>query len=204
VPDASYRGTHRHRAPLGWHPPRTEPKTTDAGRDTLPGEPTQPFTPTFQTGDLPAQPDPVQPLAAEPEPVVEPEPGVAEETPSEPIPAPAPPIVVPGTYQYLKRWIFVLVVAGVWVVAAAIGLGLYYWWFHSVDKTPPVFVVLVYLGVCTVGSLLTAMVQTKPLVSALSIALMSAPLAAVGGAAVLHGIYFCDRVARCLVGLIPY
>ena len=40
--------------------------------------------------------------------------------------------------------------------------------------------------------------------AALAVALMSAPLAAVGGAALLHGIYFCDRAARCLVGLIPY
>jgi hypothetical protein len=198
VPDQPYRGTHRHRAPLGWHPPRKEPETTDSGRDTLPGEPTQPYTPTFQTGDFPAQPDPVEPLAAEPEPVV------TEEAPSEPLPSLAQPVVVPSAYQYLKRWTFVLVVAGVWIVAAAIGLGLYYWWFHSGDKTPPVFVVLIYLAVCTVGSLITAMVQNKPLVSAVSIALMSAPLAAVGAAAVLHGIYFCDRVARCLVGLIPY
>ena len=72
------------------------------------------------------------------------------------------------------------------------------------DKTPPVFLVLVFLIVCTVGSLLTAMVHNKPLVSALAIALMSAPLAATGAAAVLHGLYFCDRVSRCLVGLIPY
>ena len=63
---------------------------------------------------------------------------------------------------------------------------------------------LVYLVVCTVGGLLAAMVQNKPLVSALSIALMSAPLAAIGGAAVLHGVYFCERVSRCLVGVIPY
>ena len=62
---------------------------------------------------------------------------------------------------------------GVWIVAAAIGLGLYYWWYHSVDKTPAVFVVLVYLVVCTVGSLLVAMVQNKPLMSALAIGLMS-------------------------------
>ena len=94
--------------------------------------------------------------------------------------------------------------AAVWIVAAVAGLGLYYWWFHSLDKTPPVFVVLVYIVVCTVGSLLAAMVQNKPLVSALSIGLMSAPLAAVGGAAVLHGLYFCERASRCLVGLIPY
>jgi hypothetical protein len=112
--------------------------------------------------------------------------------------------MVPGTYQYLKRWTFVVVVAGVWMVAAACGLGLYYWWFHSLDKTPPVFVVLIFLIVCTVGSLLTAMVDNKPLVSALAIALMSAPLAAMAAAAVLHGVYFCDRVSRCLVGVIPY
>jgi hypothetical protein len=195
VPDASYRGTHRHRAPLGWHPPPIAPETTEARRNGEASEPTQPHVPIF-TGELPAQPDPVTPLAAEPEPVVE--------TPSEPIPAPAPPIVVPGTYQYLKRWMFVLVVAGVWMVSASAGLGLYYWWFHSLDKTPPVFVVLIYLAVCTVGSLITAMVQNKPLVSAVSIALMSAPFAAVGAAAVLHGVYFCDRVGRCLVGVIPY
>ena len=172
---------------MGWHPTREEPETTDAGPDTLPGEPTAPFTPTF-TGDFAAQPDPV----------------VTEDAPSEPLPAPAHPVVVPGAYPYLKRWTFVLVVTAVWIVAAAIGLGIYYWWFHSVDKTPAVFVVVIYLVVCTVGSLLIAMVQDKPLVSAVSIGLMSAPLAAVGAAAVLHGIYFCDRVGRCLVGLIPY
>jgi cadmium resistance protein CadD (predicted permease) len=147
-------------------------------QDTLTGEPTQPYSPMF-TGELPV---------------------MTEERP----PAPAQPLAVPSTYQHLKRWTFVLVVAGVWIVAAACGVGLYYWWFHSLDKTPPVFVVLVFLIVCTVGGLLTAMVQTKPLVSALAIALMSAPLAALGGAAVLHGLYFCDRVSRCLVGLIPY
>ena len=105
---------------------------------------------------------------------------------------------------YLKRWTFVLVVAGVWIVGAACGLGLYYWWFHSLDKTQPVFVVLIFLTVCSVGSVLIAMVNNKPVVSALGIALMSAPLAAMSGAAVLHGLYFCDRVSRCLVGLIPY
>jgi hypothetical protein len=158
---------------------------------TLPGDATQPYTPTFGTGDFPSAADPVLPL-------------VADLEPSEPIPVPAHSEVVPGTYQYLKRWIFVLVVAGVWIVGAAIGLGLYYWWFHSLDKTPTVFVVLIFLIVCSVGSVLVAMVDNKPMVSALAIALMSAPLAATGGAAVLHGLYFCDRVSRCFVGVIPY
>lgn len=152
--------------------------------DTLTGELTAPYTPIF-TGELPAQPEP-------------------QEAPSEPLHAPAKPIVLPGAYQYLKRWTFVLMVAAVWIVAAPTGLALYYWWFHSIDKTPSVFVVLLFLTLCTVGSLLSAMVQTKPLISALAVGLMSAPLAATGAAAVLHGLYFCDRVSRCLVGLIPY
>ncbi|HEX2284376.1 MAG TPA: hypothetical protein VHI10_06020 [Mycobacterium sp.] len=188
VPDKPYQGTHRHRAPVGWHPPRTVPEATNNGND--PGEPTQPYTPTFDTGELEAQPEPVDP--------------VIEEAPSEPVPVPAPPVVVPGTYQYLKRWTFVLVVAVVWIVAAAAGWGLYYWWYHSIDKTPAVFVVLVFLIVCTVGGVLIAMVPNKPVVSALAIAVMSAPLAATAGAAVLHGLYFCEWASRCFVGLIPY
>jgi hypothetical protein len=113
---------------VGWHPTRKEPETTDAG------VPTQPYTPTFDTGGFPSAADPVQPLVADPD-------------PSEPIPELAQSVAVPGTYQSLKRWTFVLVVAGVWIVAAASGLGLYYWWFHSLDKTPPVFVVLIFLMV---------------------------------------------------------
>jgi hypothetical protein len=197
VLDQPYRGTHRHRPPLGWHPTRKEPETRDAGPDTVCDAATQPHVPIF-TGDFPAQPDPVRQQTAEPESVV------AGQAPSGPLPALAQPEVVPGTYQSLKRWTFVLVVAGVWVFAAAAGWGLYYWWFRSLDKTPPVFVVLLFVIVCTVGSLLAAMVSNKPLVSALSLGLMSAPLAAMGAAAVLHGLYFCDRVSRCLVGLIPY
>ena len=96
---------------------------------------------------------------------------------SEPFPASGRyPQTVPGAHQHLKRWTFVLVVAGVWLVAAASGLGLYYWWYQSLDKTPSIFVLLVYLVVCTVGGLLISMVQNKPLMSALAIAMMSAPL----------------------------
>jgi hypothetical protein len=141
--------------------------------------------------------DPLQPAAHEPvahepvdrEPVVH--------WPAEP--EPAEPHV-----HGLKRWIFVAVLVVVWIPAAAAGVGLYYWWFQSVDKTWPVFVVLIFVGVCTVCALLAAMVNDKPLVSALALALMAAPLAAVAAAAVLHGTYFCDRVGHCLVGLIPY
>lgn len=152
----------------------------------LPGEPTQPYAPMFTGG------------------MVLPRELVDDELPSEPLPVPAPPIVVAGNYQYLKRWQFVLAVAAVWVFAAAAGWGLYYWWFHSIDKTPSVFVVLLFVITCTVGGLLTAMVLNRPVVTALAIGMMSAPLAAVGAAAVLHGTYFCDRVGRCLMGVLPY
>jgi hypothetical protein len=151
----------------------------------MPGETTEPFTPAF-TGAQPALDGPLV---------------LTEETPP---PAPAQPVEVLGAYPYLKRWTFALVVAGVWIVSAAVGVGLYYWWFHSLDKTLAVFGVLLYLVVCTVASLITAMVQNKPLVSAAAIGLMSAPLAAMAGAAVLHGVYFCDRVGRCLAGVLPY
>jgi len=180
------------------------PESTDRG--TLCEDATQPYIPIF-TGEFPAQPDPVQPLAAKREPMevpAKPAATTAPETSTGPLPPVAQPAVVLGSYQYLKRWTFVLVVAGVWIVAAACGLGLYHWWFHSLNKTPSVFVVLVFVIVCTVGSLLAAMVSNKPLVAALAIGLMSAPLAATGAAAVLHGHYFCEHVSRCFVGLIPY
>ena len=149
-------------------------------------EDTQEFTPTWDTGEFDAQPDP------------------GHAAPSEPQPVPAPPAIVPGNYQYLKRWQFVLAVACVWAIAATAGWGLYHWWYHSIDKTAPVFVVLVFLIVCTVGGLLTAMVPNRPVASGLAIAFTSAPLAATAGAAVLHGLYFCEWATRCFVGLIPY
>ena len=178
----TYRGTHRHRAPLGWHPPRIAQDSDAADRDPQLGDPTAPFTPTF-TGELPA---------------------AADEAPSAPLPAPADQTVAPSEDQYLKRWTFVFVVAAVWVVAAAVGLGLYYWWFHSVNKTPAVFIVLVYLVMCTVAAMIAAMVGGKPLISALCIALLSAPFASTAAAAVLYGLYFCEHASRCLVGVIPY
>ncbi|MGV0793943.1 hypothetical protein [Mycolicibacterium sp. XJ1819] len=157
----------------------------DTGGEVLTGEPTEPYLPEF-TGELAAQP-------AQPDPPLPP--------PAQPV---AHPVVVPGNYRYLKRWTFVAVVACVWLAAAAAGWGLYYWWYHSLDKTPPVFVVLVFLILCTVIGLLIAMVPNRPWVSGLAVAVMSAPLAATAGAAVLHGLYFCQWAERCLVGLIPY
>ncbi len=180
MPEQTYRGTHRHRAPLGWHPPRIKPGSNGEGDPAAQAEPTVPFTPTF-TGEMPA---------------------IADDVPSEPLPSPDPPAA--AGEHLLKRWTFVLVVAAVWVVAAVIGLGLFYWWFHSIDKTPAVFVVLVYLVVGTVAGLIAAMVQDKPVMAALSIALMSAPLASTAAAAVLYGVYFCEHASRCFAGVLPY
>ncbi|HET7740202.1 hypothetical protein [Mycolicibacterium sp. YH-1] len=151
------------------------------------GEPTGNWTPLFDTDAIAAQSAEAQPITA-----TEP-PG---DTPSEPIPAFAPPEVVPGTYTYVKRWTFVLVVAGVWIVGAGIGVALYEWWFSSVDKTAPVFVVFVYVVVCTVVSLLIAMIVNKPLLAALAVALMSAPLASTAAAGVLYGAYVFDWFGR--------
>jgi hypothetical protein len=164
------------------------PEATNSGRHADPASMTGSQT-AVSTGDFP----PLEPIPAR-----------ASSTPSEPTPAPAQPVAVPGRYYFLKWWKFVLLVAAVWVVAAPIGLGLFYWWYHSIDKTPAVFVVLVYVVVCTVGSLMLAMVQDRPLLSALAIAVMSALFASVAAAAPLYGYYYCQRMPHCLVGIIPY
>ena len=163
--------------------------SSDLDRDTLPGDPTEPFTPTF-TGEFRLPRDPL--------------PTLDSESATGPLPVPVPSVVVAGAYQYLNRWTFVLVVAGVWALAAAAGWGLYNWWYQAIDKTPTVFVLLVFVIACSVGGLLIAMVGDKPVASALAVAVMSAPFAATVGAAASHGLYFCDRVSRCFVGLIPY
>lgn len=152
----------------------------DTDRDSASGEQTQPFTPEF-TGSFTAQglvdgSEPAAPVAV--------------------LPHLVRPVGVPGVGLHLGRWRFALVVAGVWTMAAAAGLGLYYWWFHSIDKTEPVFVVLVYLLSCIVGSLLCAMVQNRPVMSATAIALMSAPFASTAAAAVLYSGYVFGWITR--------
>lgn len=132
---------------------------------------------------------------------------VGEETAPHPPPtfdAGPQPVAIPDTTVYLKRWTLVLVLVGTWLVADAVGLGLFYWWFHSLDKTPAVFVVLLYVVACSVAGLLTAMTAHKPLVSAAAVAVMSAPFASAAAASALYGAYFCERASRCLVGVIPY
>jgi hypothetical protein len=67
-----------------------------------------------------------------------------------------------------------------------------------------VFVVLVYVVACVVGAVMLAMVQGRPVISALSVAVMSGPFASVAAAACLYGYYYCARTSHCIVGLIPY
>jgi hypothetical protein len=164
------------------------------------------WPPTFDTGPHP------QPLAsAEPEPEVVPEPDPEHDPwrpPSssseaiswsaefedhravaEPQQVPAHPMAVRGHYQYLKRWKFALLLLGVWVVAAVVGAGAFYWWYHTVDKTWPDFAVLIYVIVCIVAALLVSLVEDRPTVSATAIAVMSAPFASGLAAAALYGMY---------------
>jgi len=163
-----------------------------------PGPETQP--------SLEARPDPLEPPAARPEPPVAtavdsaapagPEGPPGEAPPSEPVPVPAQPVVVPGQYHYLKRWTVVLVLIGVWIPAALIGAALDYYWFGSPHKTPAVFLVLMFVVVCTVGAQLLAMVEHKPPVAAASVAVLSAPFAATAAAAALHGAYVLHWIPR--------
>ena len=113
---------------------------------------------------------------------------------------PAQPVVVASSYQFVKRWKFALIVAGVWLLSAAAGLGSYYWWYTALVKTLPVFGILLYLVACMVASILVSMVPNRPQVTVLAIALMAAPLAATAAAAVLHGAYFFEWIARPVIG----
>jgi hypothetical protein len=189
---------------------------------------TEPYTPPFDTGahrkpepDGPEAPAPRRrwwrrrsdPPTTEPKsqpasaPVLVADSPTSEAPPAESVHPPASSITVPGRYQYLKWWQFILMLIAVWVPAAAIGPGLFYWWTqdHSAHKTPVVFVVLVYIVVCTVAGLMLAMVPDRPLVSALAIAVMSAVFASVAAAAPFYGAFFCDHTSGpCLMSIILY
>ena len=182
----------------------------DKARESLPT--TDPYTPTFDTGafsaplelaDLSASSAPATSTLTRDAPPLEHIPVQPVGSDGGLIPPPAQSVTVPGRYFYLKWWKLVLVIAGVWIVAAPIGLGLFYWWYHSLDKTPALFVVLVYVVVCTVGSLMLAMVPGKPLLTALAIAVMSAVFASGAAAAPLYGHYYCAHTQHCLAGIIP-
>ena len=178
------------------------------------GEPSVPFVPNFDTGSQPfPRPTDLREPATQsekagdvngrsalvtPVAVTGPDPG-----PDSAVEAPGP-VAVPGRYLHLKWWKFVLVLFGVWLFAAVFGLSLFYWWYHTVDKTPPVFATFVYMVACTAAGLILAMVESKPLIAALAVAVMSAPFASVAAAAPLYGSYYCERVTTpCLMGVVP-
>lgn len=117
-----------------------------------------------------------------------------------PVAVPAQPVEVPGSYLFIKRWRFALILAGVWALSAAAGLGFYYWWYTAPLKTLPVLGILLYLGACMVAAILISMVPDRPQVSALALALMAAPLASTAAAAVLHGAYYFEWIARPVIG----
>ncbi|WP_293054347.1 hypothetical protein [Mycobacterium sp.] len=126
---------------------------------------------------------------------------------AEPVAPPAPPLAVPSRYHYLKWWQLVLTLIAVWLPAAAIGPGLFYWWTHDMSphKTPVVFVTFVYAVVCVVAGLTLAMVPDRPLLSALAIAMMSALFASVAAAAPFYGSFYCAHTtAPCLLGVVPH
>ncbi|OCB10825.1 hypothetical protein A5717_21960 [Mycolicibacterium porcinum] len=158
------------------------------------------FTPLFDTGEnealdeeLSAAGSPSETPSAED---MTPDETAPDDAPSAPLPTAAPSIVVEGSYLSVKWWTFVGVLAGVWFVSAAAGAGLYYYWYQAADKTWPVFAALAYVVVITVGALVASTAQRKPVVSALAIALMSAPLAAMAAAAVFYGAYVFGWIAR--------
>ncbi|WP_328350823.1 hypothetical protein OG976_16665 [Mycobacterium sp. NBC_00419] len=119
---------------------------------------------------------------------------------AEPVVVPPAPAVADSSYLHVRRWQFVFIVAAVWLLAAACGLGFYFWWYTSLHKTPATFGVLLYLIGCAVAGVLVSMVPNRPAVIALAIALMSAPMASVAAAAVLHGAYYFEWVARPAIG----
>jgi hypothetical protein len=169
---------------------------------------TEAFVPDFSDSDDTGS----QPIPQSAEDTEKSEPSTAEEEPDTPAEepaaeasaAPVQSVTVPGRYQYLKWWKLVLVILGVWFATGEVGLSLFYWWYHTIDKTPAVFMVLVYVVACVVGGVMLAMVHGRPLITALSIAVMSGPFASVAAAAPLYGYYYCERLGHCLIGVIPY
>jgi hypothetical protein len=176
------------------------------------------YAPVFDTGP---HPGPLRPLDAgnEPEPEKQPHPSQPQAFSelesfdtdafmqplsgflhAEPVLVPPAQAAVDSSHLYVRRWQFVFVVAAVWVLAAAAGLGFYFWWYTSLHKTPALFGVLIYLLVCAVASVLVSMVPNRPSVTALAIALMSAPLASMAAAAVLHGAYYFEWITRPTIG----
>jgi hypothetical protein len=180
----------------------TSTSSTDTGPSTqwdLEAQPDALSAETFAP-DRSAFTGPLQTLAPpEPEPVADREEPVLDDEPVEPaeiLPTPVLPVVVPGAYQFVKRWQLLVVLLAVWVPSAVVGAGLYHWWFTSFDKTWPVFAVLAFIVSCSVAALLMSLVPDRPLATAVAIAMMTAVPAAVTSAALLHGAYFFSWIDR--------
>jgi hypothetical protein len=171
------------------------------------GEQSVPFVPNWDDTDshefpLPLKPDAESPATPEPAAVdVDPGPAADQDPTGD---AAAVPVNVPGRYQYVKVWKLLLVLVGVWLVATVIGLGLFYWWHHAIDKTGPDYTVLVYVVASAVAGVILAMAEGKPVVSALAMAVITGPFASVIAAAPLYGHYYCQRLGPCFGGVLPY
>lgn len=197
--------TGEHTAP---YPPPTPLERPQAWSDT--DEPPQPLPESpHPSPPVVDRPDPVEPLVADPEPEAppsgrvdtstvviekapEPKPDLSEPAP-EPIDIgdalPAQPVVVPGTVHNLRRWVLLVSLLGVWIPAAIAGLAAYQWWYDTPVRSVPLFVAAVYVLATTTAALLLAMVDHKPWVSSMSIAVLTAPFASTTAAAALHAAY---------------
>lgn len=188
MPELHESGAVEHDAPQTQPSPAVtvDGAEAPAEKDSLSAPPATPETDGFGSGAFPAP--------------------SSTEAWSQPSPAlshhvAAPELVPPpqgslGLGAQIKVWKFLLILVGVWIPAAAAGVGLYYWWYVSLFKTWPLFVLLVFVVACAVAGVLLAMVVDKPLVSALAIAVISAPFAALVAAAVLHGAYYFQWLER--------
>ena len=159
--------TEPHAAPIFDTGPHPTPMTPRAGTEPKPADNSNPWLQPVD--DIFA---PVDVLVAE----RDAEPG-------------ATPVVVPGQYQYLKAWKLMAALSTVWLVAGVVGLGLYYWWFRAPDKTWVEVSVLMYVIVCVVGALLVSLPGRRPGMSAISIAVLTAPFASGVAAGVLYGAF---------------
>ena len=196
-PDFDDTGTH------SFVPDFSDDEDADSSDGSSDGEESVPFVPNWDDTDSQPVPQVTEPKPSEEEPEV-PAPAAGQDTSTEPSGAPVQSVTVPGRYLYLKWWKLALVVLGVWAVAAEVGLSLFYWWYHTGDKTLAAYAALVYVVVCVVAAVMLAMVQGRPWVSALSLGVMSGPFASVAAAAPLYGYYLCARVGHCLAGVLPY
>ncbi|WP_371750566.1 hypothetical protein [Mycobacteroides sp. LB1] len=109
---------------------------------------------------------------------------------------PAKPIRVFAEREpaFLKRWVLLLVLLGVWIPAGAIGLLLYQHWFETLlprDRLVSVAYVLIWVFTCVLVALLLAMVEPRPIVVALALAILTAPAISVAAAGFKYGYVAC-------------